>query len=137
MKNRPLQAANQNFSDSDNSAITQLKPAPKKHRARCYMLRTGANGFTENEILYHCRLSSGRNYASELERTLDIRLERINENNPDGIGTHFRYRFTCRGDIFLVIKLINSNAIAGGYMPLSQKEINFILSLYPDDKQAA
>jgi hypothetical protein len=30
---------------------------------------------------------------SELERQLDIQLERIDEKNPDGIGAHLRYRF--------------------------------------------
>ncbi|MDI5349365.1 hypothetical protein MJL48_30015, partial [Salmonella enterica subsp. enterica serovar Kentucky] len=42
---------------------------------------------TENDILRYCRLSSGRNYATELERQLGITLERIDEKNPDGIGT--------------------------------------------------
>jgi hypothetical protein len=63
------------------------------------MLRTGVEGWTENDILRYCRLSSGRNYASELERRLDIQLERIDEKNPDGIGSHLRYRFTGRGDV--------------------------------------
>ncbi len=43
------------------------------------MLRCGAGGWTENDILRNCRLSSGRNYASELERELDICLERLEE----------------------------------------------------------
>nr|WP_240494258.1 hypothetical protein [Pantoea sp. 1.19] len=112
--------------------IANIKPAPKKHRARVYMMRTGVNGFTENEILRYCRLSSGRNYASDLERRLDIQLERINEPNGDGIGSHFRYRITCRADVMRVIQLVNRNAEAGGYAGLSQHEVNEILSLYPD-----
>jgi hypothetical protein len=79
------------------------------------MLRTGVEGWTENDILRYCRLSSGRNYASELERRLDIQLERIDEKNPDGIGSHLRYRFTGRGDVLKVIQLVNHNADAGGY----------------------
>ncbi|EFW51749.1 hypothetical protein SDB_00816 [Shigella dysenteriae CDC 74-1112] len=67
------------------------------------MLRTGIEGWTENDILRYCRLSSGRNYATELERQLGITLERIDEKNPDGIGTHLRYRFSCRGDVLKVI----------------------------------
>jgi hypothetical protein len=67
-------------------------------------------GWTENDILRYCRLSSGRNYASELERQLDIQLERIDEKNPDGIGAHLRYRFSCRGDVLKVIQLVNHNA---------------------------
>lgn len=137
MKNRPSQAANQGADTSDVKPATDIKPAPKKHRARLFMLRSGAGGFTENELLRHCRLSSGRNYASELERTLDIRLERIDEPNGDGIGSHFRYRITCRADVLRVIQLVNSNAAAGGYIGLSQHEINDILSLYPDAFSAA
>jgi len=121
----------------DNTVIPSIKPAPKKHRARVYMMRTGINGFTENEILRHCRLSSARNYASELERRLDIQLERISEPNGDGIGSHFRYRITCRADVMRVIQLVNSNAGAGGYIGLSQREVNDILSLYPDAFNAA
>ncbi|MCT6590637.1 hypothetical protein N3553_12160 [Pantoea dispersa] len=137
MKNRPLQAANQGADASDITHAAVIKPTPKKHRARVYMMRTGVNGFTENEILRYCRLSSARNYATELERKLDIRLERIYEPNGDGIGSHFRYRITCRADVMRVIQLVNSNAAAGGYVGLSQREINDILSLYPDAFNAA
>ncbi|MDU4125519.1 hypothetical protein [Pantoea sp.] len=137
MENRPLQAANQRADASDITPAAVIKPTPKKHRARVYMMRTGVNGFTENEILRYCRLSSARNYATELERRLDIRLERIDEPNGDGIGSHFRYRITCRADVMRVIQLVNSNAAAGGYIGLSQHEINDILSLYPDAFNAA
>lgn len=110
-KNRPLQAANSDIRVSDVTPLTKSlqapKRTPKKHRARVYMLRTGIEGWTENDILRYCRLSSGRNYATELERQLGITLERIDEKNPDGIGTHLRYRFSCRGDVLKVITHIN------------------------------
>ncbi|MEK8807250.1 hypothetical protein P2R96_20865 [Escherichia coli] len=87
-KNRPLQAANSDIRVSDITPLTKSlqapKRTPKKHRARVYMLRTGIEGWTENDILRYCRLSSGRNYATELERQLGITLERIDEKNPDG-----------------------------------------------------
>lgn len=119
-------------SANDNTAIPTIKPAPKKHRARVYMLKTGVNGCTENEILKYCRLSSGRNYFSELERRLGIQLERIDEKNPDGIGSHFRYRFVSCADVLRVIQLVNHNAAAGGYNGLSQSDIANILTLCPD-----
>jgi hypothetical protein len=80
-------------SDVTPPAPTTQAPrrTPKKHRARVYMLRTGVEGWTENDILRYCRLSSGRNYASELERRLDIQLERIDERIPTVSGT-LRYR---------------------------------------------
>ncbi|MEB0895703.1 hypothetical protein [Citrobacter freundii] len=141
-KNRPIQqAANSDIRGSDVTppahSIQQMKRTPKKHRARIYMLRTGVEGWTENDILRYCRLSSGRNYASEMERRLDIQLERIDEKNPDGIGAHLRYRFVSRGDVLRVIQLVNHNAAAGGYEGLSQQEITDILNLYPDTLTAA
>ncbi|HCB0295254.1 hypothetical protein ACN47H_10920 [Klebsiella quasipneumoniae] len=142
-ENRPGQKAANNI-DIRGSDVTPPAPTtqaprrtPKKHRARVYMLRTGVEGWTENDILRYCRLSSGRNYASELERRLDIQLERIDEKNPDGIGSHLRYRFTGRGDVLKVIRLVNHNADVGGYQGLSQPEIADILNLYPDSFTAA
>ncbi|AVU37677.1 hypothetical protein ACIAGK_16935 [Klebsiella quasipneumoniae subsp. similipneumoniae] len=142
-ENRPGQQAANNI-DIRGSDVTPPAPTtqaprrtPKKHRARVYMLRTGVEGWTENDILRYCRLSSGRNYASELERRLDIQLERIDEKNPDGIGSHLRYRFTGRGDVLKVIRLVNHNADVGGYQGLSQPEIADILNLYPDSFTAA
>ena len=143
IENRPGQQA-ANSIDIRGSDVTPPAPTtqaprrtPKKHRARVYMLRTGVEGWTENDILRYCRLSSGRNYASELERRLDIQLERIDEKNPDGIGSHLRYRFTGRGDVLKVIRLVNHNADVGGYQGLSQPEIADILNLYPDSFTAA
>lgn len=142
-KNRPGQQAANNI-DIRGSDVTPPAPTtqaprrtPKKHRAPAYMLLTGVEGWTENDILRYCRLSSGRNYASELERRLDIQLERIDEKNPDGIGSHLRYRFTGRGDVLKVIQLVNSNAAAGGYYGLSGQDIADILNLYPDNLTAA
>lgn len=129
------QVANSDIRTNDSTTGNLIKPTsrtPKKFRARSYMLRTGVEGWTENDILRYCSLSSGRNYASELERHLDIRLERIDEKNPDGIGSHLRYRFTNRADVLQVIQLINSNASSGGYDGLSQQAIADILILYPD-----
>lgn len=141
-KNRPVQqAANSDIRTSDitptTSPVQVPKRTPKKHRARVYMLRTGVEGWTENDILRYCRLSSGRNYASELERQLDIQLERIDEKNPDGIGAHLRYRFSCRGDVLKVIQLVNHNAAINEHHGLSQQDIADILKLYPDAFNAA
>lgn len=141
-KNRPVQqAANSDIRTSDitptTSPVQVSKRTPKKHRARVYMLRTGVEGWTENDILRYCRLSSGRNYASELERQLDIRLERIDEKNPDGIGAHLRYRFASRGDVLRVIQLVNHLAAINEHHGLSQQDITDILNLYPDAFNAA
>ena len=54
-KNRPVQqAANSDIRTSDitptTSPVQVPKLTPKKHRARVYMLRTGVEGWTENDI---------------------------------------------------------------------------------------
>lgn len=139
---RPVQqTANLDARTSDitptSSPEQAPKRTPKKHRARVYMLRTGVKGWTENDILRYCHLSSGRNYASELERQLNIQLERIDEKNPDGIGAHLRYRFSCLGDVIKVIHLVNHNASINEHHGLSQQEITDILNLYPDAFNAA
>ncbi|MDQ9127652.1 hypothetical protein RDT67_14560 [Serratia fonticola] len=123
-------------SANDNTALHPTKPLPKKHRARLFMLRSGSAGFTENDILFYCRLSSGRNYASEIERRLSIRLERISEQNPDGIGNHYRYRISNRCDAQRIITLVNARAKQQGHPQVSQHEINRILNLYPDNTAA-
>lgn len=128
--------------DNSDTCITDVTPlaariqapkrTPKKHRARVYMLRTGVEGWTENDILRYCHLSSGRNYATEVERRLDIHLERIEEKNPDGIGAHLRYRFSCRTDVLKVIQYVNHMAVINQHHGLSKQNIADILNLYPD-----
>lgn len=120
----------------NNSTVNIPKPVPKKHRARVYMLSTGIEGWTENDILRHCRLASGRNYGCELERKLGIALERIDEKNPDGVGSHFRYRFKCREDVERVVRLVNVHSAIGKYPSLSPREVSDILSLYPATNNA-
>ncbi|QWA12768.1 hypothetical protein GTU79_08780 [Sodalis ligni] len=137
MKNRPIQqAANQNSNGSDFTLTSTIKPTPKKHRARRYMLYSGVNGFTENEILRYCRLSSGRNYATEIERQLNITLERFDEPNTDGIGSHFRYRINTRASALKIIDLMRYHAFVGGYSGLSREDVIDILDLYPDELKA-
>ena len=133
-ENRPgQQAANTDTRGSDVTPATSHKQAPrrtpKKHRARVYMLRTGVEGWTENDILRYCRLSSGRNYATELERELSICLERLEEKNPDGIGAHMRYRFTGRYGVLKVIQLVNHMAVINQHGGISAQDITDILKL--------
>ena len=111
---------------------TRLISPPKKYRAFTYILHSGVNGFTENEILKYCRLSSGRNYATELERKLSIRLERQDELNTDGIGKHYRYRIQSKADALKVIKFVNCGATARHYQPINNESIKSILGLYSD-----
>ncbi|MBF8483764.1 hypothetical protein ABLV66_09930 [Klebsiella sp. CN_Kp073] len=136
-----LQAANTDIRGSDVTpparSIQESRRTPKKHRARVYMLRTGVEGWTENDILRYCQLSSGRNYATEVERRLDINLERIEQKNPDGIGAHLRYRFACRDDVLKVIQYVNHMAAVNHHSGLSKQDIVDILNLYPDNLTAA
>ncbi len=126
-ENRPLQAANIDTRESDVTplacTVQASKRIPKKHRARTYMLRCGAGGWTENDILRNCRLSSGRNYASELSASLIFAWNAWKEK-PDGIGAHMRYRFACRGDVLKVIQYVNRMAAVNQHCGLSTSRIS-------------
>ncbi|HCH01171.1 MAG TPA: hypothetical protein DEV85_04665 [Vibrio sp.] len=112
------------------SAPHKAKRPPKKYRAYLQILQAGSKGITENEILRICRLSSGRNYPTELERKLGIVFKREKEPNPDGEGSHTRYTITNRCDAYKVIVHINETAQRGGYTPLDKAEVENLLALY-------
>ena len=114
--------------DASNHSQSRYKNLPKKPRAYLLIACSGCNGITENEILRTCRLSSGRNYVSELERKLNISLKRSDEPNTDGIGSHYRYYLTCREDVQKVVNLI----LTYESTLLSEWDINQILALYPN-----
>lgn len=132
-KNRPCGGGFDISNDIGNCPAIITKRTPKKQRGFIYIVGSGANGITENDGLKYCRLSSFRNYCSELERKLNINLERIDEPNPDGIGSHYRYRIRSQKDAQKIINLINARAAHGNYQGLSQEQINSILSLYPTE----
>ncbi|PQQ29207.1 hypothetical protein [Photorhabdus hindustanensis] len=121
------------MSDIENCPTIITKRTPKKQRSFIYIAGTGVNGFTENDGLKYYRLSSFRNYASELERTLNIKLERIDEPNPDGIGSHYRYRIRHQQDVQKIVSLVNKRVQAGGYEGISESQAELILSLYPTE----
>ncbi|MEX6230800.1 hypothetical protein ACLFLD_05715 [Providencia hangzhouensis] len=127
-KNHPSQVASQ---DNATASILSKNP-PKKNKAWICFLYSD-QGITENDILRQCQLSSGRNYLTELERLLNIKLERTDEPNPDGIGSHYRYRIRNQKDAKRIIDLINSRACAGGYNGISIHQSDLILSLYPTE----
>lgn len=111
---------------SYDSPIPQ-KMAPKKYRAFLLVACAGTYGITENEILFNCSLSSGRNYPNLIEDALKITLHRYKDGNPDGIGSHFRYALTSQEDAEKVLQLINKN----NPKLLSDYQISEILEIYP------
>ncbi|RKS84677.1 hypothetical protein DES39_1889 [Orbus hercynius] len=135
MKSNPLyrqivEGYNWNNYVSYDSPIPQ-KSVAKKYRAYLLIACSGAYGTTENHVLFNCSLSSGRNYASQLERELKITLHRYKDSNCDGIGAHFRYALTSKEDAEKVLNLINKN----NPKLLLDYQIANILELYP--KKAA
>ena len=133
MAHSDIRGINSTPADHIEQSVNHGSRIPKKHRAFTYIASSGINGVTENEILFQCRLSSGRNYVSEIERETGINFERLDEKNPDGIGSHYRYRLTCRKDATQVIRLINYKAKEGNIPGLSQVQVIVILSLYSDN----
>lgn len=127
------QSAQHNSSTDECSTATSAQPGkPATKTERAYLLLLSCpGGVTENDILRHCRLSSGRNYASKVERTLGIRLHREDVPNPDGIGSHYRYRITNRADAERVAGLIDLMRQRRKAPALSPAEVAHLVTPYP------
>lgn len=102
-------ATQTNLAANDNSP-KKPKAQPKKERAFIYILQH-PTGATENDILRNVGLSSGRNYFTQLERLHGFELTRVNDENPDGIGTHLRYSFSSPEIAAAILKEINASRI--------------------------
>lgn len=102
-------ATQTNLSANDNSP-KKPRAQPKKERAFIYILQH-PTGATENDILRNVGLSSGRNYFTQLERLHGFELTRVNDENPDGIGTHLRYSFSSPKIAAAILKEINASRI--------------------------
>ncbi|PPL17051.1 hypothetical protein UN63_06550 [Oceanisphaera arctica] len=127
------QSAQHNSTADECSTTHQRQPARATTKTeRAYLLLLSCpGGVTENDILRHCRLSSGRNYASQVERTLGIRLHREDAPNPDGIGRHYRYRITNRSDAERVAGLIGQMRQRRKVPALSPGEVAHLITPYP------
>ncbi|MDC9509702.1 hypothetical protein [Pseudoalteromonas sp. Angola-4] len=101
-------AATQANLSANNNSQKKPRAQPKKERAFIYILQH-PTGATENDILRNVGLSSGRNYFTQLERLHGFELTRVNDENPDGIGTHLRYSFSSPEIAAAILKEINAS----------------------------
>lgn len=113
-------ATQANLAANDNSP-KKPRAQPKKERAFIYILQHPA-GATENDILLNVGLSSGRNYFTQLERLYGFELTRVNDENPDGIGTHLRYSFSSPKIAAAILKEINASRIRRKAAVLSKEQ---------------
>lgn len=113
-------ATQSNLAANDNSPKKEKKQ-PKKERAFIYILQH-PKGATENDILRNVGLSSGRNYFTQLERLHGFELTRVNDENPDGIGTHLRYSFSSPKIAAAILKEINASRARRKAGALSQEK---------------
>jgi len=104
------------------SQLPPHKRQTKTERAFMLMIST-PRGVTENDILRNCRLISGRNYTNKLEKYAAIQLERIKEPNPDGIGTHTRYRIRSAQDAYRALMVVNGLRAKRGAKPLPEDQV--------------
>ncbi|WP_288986921.1 hypothetical protein [uncultured Pseudoalteromonas sp.] len=101
-------AATQTNLAANDDSPKKPRAQPKKERAFIYILQH-PTGATENDILRNVGLSSGRNYFTQLERLHGFELTRVNDENPDGIGTHLRYSFSSPEIAAAILKEINAS----------------------------
>ena len=113
-------ATQTNLAANDNSP-KKPKAQSKKERAFIYILQH-PKGATENDILRNVGLSSGRNYFTQLERLHGFELTRVNDENPDGIGTHLRYSFSSPKIAAAILKEINASLIRRKAAVLSKEQ---------------
>ncbi|MDC9563918.1 MULTISPECIES: hypothetical protein [unclassified Pseudoalteromonas] len=113
-------ATQTNLAANDNSP-KKPKAQSKKERAFIYILQH-PSGATENDILRNVGLSSGRNYFTQLERLHGFELTRVNDENPDGIGTHLRYSFSSPKIAAAILKEINASLIRRKAAVLSKEQ---------------
>ncbi|MEH6637672.1 MAG: hypothetical protein V7717_00205 [Porticoccaceae bacterium] len=106
-----------------------------KYERSCILMISTPGGVTENDILRACRLSSGRNYPNKLEKEAGIIMGRARELNPDGIGSHFRYRIRSANDAQQAIKVVNKLSIRRGAGPLTDEQVRRLLALYNTDDE--
>lgn len=115
-----------NLDISDNIQ-PRYKNLPKKPRAYLLIACSGHHGITENDILRTVSLSGSRSYISRLELDLKISFKRVDEKNPDGISSHYRYYLASKEDARKVINLILDYETS----LLTDLNIAQILDLYP------
>ena len=114
-------AATQADSVANDNSPKKEKKQTKKERAFIYILQH-PKGATENDILRNVGLSSGRNYFTQLERLHGFELTRVNDENPDGIGTHLRYSFSSPKIAAAILKEINASRARRKAGALSQEK---------------
>ena len=114
-------AATQANSAANDNSPKKPRAQPKKERAFIYILQH-PTGATENDILRNVGLSSGRNYFTQLERLHGFELTRVNDENPDGIGTHLRYSFSSPKIAAAILKEINASRIRRKAAVLSKEQ---------------
>jgi len=120
----------------NNQQINNIRVPNKKERTLMLLLRSPF-GLTENHVLRDIRISNARNYFTEAERKLSISLGRIELENPDGIGDHYKYWIACRDDAMKIATLINQMRIRRKADPLSGFDIELLISRYPEAPEQA
>lgn len=118
------------------SALNNIRQS-KKEQAFTAILLAGRSGVSELSLLNGCHVISGRNYPTELERNLNIRLGRDNIPNADGIGKHYRYWITNREDALKVAEHINRMRAQKQSQLFSINEIETLISVYPVEPEQA
>ena len=123
--------------DKSNMLLVDHIRAPHKKERTLMLLLRSPSGITENQVLRAVRISNARNYFTEVERKLGIVLGRLELENPDGIGAHFKYWITCRDDALKVANHINKMRVRRKDEPLSISEIDYLISQYPEAPEQA
>ena len=124
------------ISEPNTTQIHNIRAPHKKERTLVLLLRS-PSGITENQVLRSVCISNARNYFTEAERKLGIALGRLELENPDGIGAHFKYWIASQDDALKVANHINKMRVRRKDEPLSISEIDYLISQYPEVPEQA
>jgi hypothetical protein len=100
------------------------------------MLRTGVEGWTENDILRYCRLHPVATMQASWSASLIFNWS-VSTRKTRMVSAHTCATAFPAVAMFSKIQLVNHNAAINEHHGLSQQDITDILNLYPDAFNAA
>ncbi|QGM81724.1 hypothetical protein A6A10_08735 [Otariodibacter oris] len=86
--------------------------------------------FSEREGVTQLNITSGRNEISDIERKLNIKVNRVWEKTADGLGQYYRYSIANKRQAYKVMKHANRLALARDGEPFNATETRAILARF-------
>ncbi|WP_301098735.1 hypothetical protein [Otariodibacter sp.] len=103
------------------------KPTREERIARALLLN---GSFSEREGVTQLNITSGRNEISNIERKLNIKVNRVWEKTADGLGQYYRYSIADKEQAYKMIQFTNTLTQARNAEPFNATETRAILARF-------